>query len=411
MLAAEKGVVIARPSGPKDERVCGLGFRPRALVLWWTAQETEGAARGNRGGIGFAADLQSAVAWVSDDAASPTRAARWLDGEHAIVGFEHSTAGSAAMRGRIASFDADGFTIAWQTRPSSPWSLHYLAVGGSDVTDAAVRRFVAPGGGAHSVTGIGFEPDLLLLVPTGVDGPGGRAPGALVSLGAATGARSQVASGFTSSDGVDRSEVRGAQRADAVAVLPVAGTSEPGGIGRLLSMDPDGFTLEWSVTPSWPGSAVCLALRGGRYRIGTAHAPATPGRKRTRGLGFRPAALLVFSWGLEPSPETKEIGRFCLGAASAPTASGCSSWDDRNRGARPSETHVQTTERALIDIVDTAGGNVHAIASLSELHEGGFTLDWQQADGPARQFAYVGFDSAEASRSLSARLPKLFSLR
>jgi hypothetical protein len=403
MLSASKGALHARPSGPSEERVGGLGFRPCALLLWWSAQADWGSAPGNRGGVGLAAGSgQSAIAWASDDGAESIRASRWLE-DVAILGFEAASADGPDVRGQIGAFDEDGFVVNWHTRPRTPWLVHYLALGGSDLREAAVCRFAAAQTGLQRVDGLKFEPDFVLLVPSGVEKPGIRAAGTLLSLGVATDESAQAAGAFLSTGTGTGAQSRSSQRTGNVAALPFSGTSESAAFGTLVSTDPDGFTLEWSRDAEDLGSVMCLAVKGGRYKIGADVSPKAPGTRRTGGVGFRPSALLVFSWGLAPSTEAKEVGRLCVGAAVS-SACGCASWDEDHRTAPPTKAHVHSTDDALILVPDTRTGGVHASAGVRKLDSDGFTLDWQQSDGFARQFVYVAFGSSAADRPLRVRL-------
>jgi hypothetical protein len=148
---------------------------------------------------------------------------------------------------------------------------------------------------------------------------------------------------------------------------------------------------------------ICLALKGGRYKIGTDVSPKAPGTRRTRRLGFRPSALLAFSWGLRPSQEAKDVGRLCFGAA-ASRAQGCATWDDEHRAAPPTKTHVHSTDEALVLVPDTQTGGVHAAAGIGAVDPDSFTLEWARSDGPAREFVYVAFGSSGADRPLRVRL-------
>ena len=117
-LDAAKGTFTADAATP-SKRVGGLGFAPRAVIAWWTRQEREGVAPGNRGGLGFwaAGAGTAAVAWASDDGASPTRTSRVADSA-AFLGLEHASVQEPA-RAQLASFDQDGFTLSWETRPEA----------------------------------------------------------------------------------------------------------------------------------------------------------------------------------------------------------------------------------------------------------------------------------------------------
>jgi hypothetical protein len=243
-----------------------------------------------------------------------------------------------------------------------------------------------------------FEPDLVLLVPSGVEKPGDRADGTLLSLGTATDESAQAASAFLSTGAGTPGRSGSSQRTGRVVALPFSRSS-----GRLVSTDADGFTLEWTGDMSELGSVLCLAVKGGRYKVGADVSPKTPGTKRTAGVGFRPSALLAFSWGLAPSAEAKEVGRLSVGAATA-SGCGCASWDEEHRTAPPTKAHVHSTDEALILVPNTRTGGVHASAALSKLDDDGFTLDWQRSDGSPRQFVFVAFGSSTAERPLRVRL-------
>src|SRR5438876_6487914 len=117
-LHAAKGTFTADAASP-SQAVGGLGFAPRAVIAWWTRQEQWGVASGNRGGLAFwaAGGGTAAVAWASDDGASPTRTSRLADSA-AFLGLEHASVQEPA-RAQIASFDQDGFTVSWDTRPEA----------------------------------------------------------------------------------------------------------------------------------------------------------------------------------------------------------------------------------------------------------------------------------------------------
>ena len=132
-----------------------------------------------------------------------------------------------------------------------------------------------------------------------------------------------------------------------------------------------------------------------RAIVGVDRSPTRPGAVVTR-VGFRPSALLFFSWGLGASATPRGIGRLCLGAAAAGEA-GCVSWDDRNVTSPETATRVRSSGTHVLVVVDTRTGGIHAQAELASVDEGGFTLDWTVSDGTAREFVYVALGAAAAS--------------
>jgi hypothetical protein len=379
----------SQPSGLHAEN---LGFRPRALVLWWSLQSEPGTAPGNRGGIGVAADggEQAAVAWTVAEGASPGELGAF-SGDAVLLGVDHPSDGSAGLHGRV-SWLSDGFSLEWAAGAGTAWHIHYLALGGSNLHGAAVRRFELAESGLQRVTGLGFAPDFLVFVP-GAGSAGTTAEAALANaIGVACGPDSQAASAFAVRVDEGTTSVRGAQRTDAVVAVP---SLEPAAglraLARLVSCDDDGFTLESVSSGGPPVPVTCLALAGGSYRVGASTSPTSPGKTTIEHVGFEPSALLAFGWGLAASAETKDIGRLCLGAASARGHGGSLTWAVRNRQVWPLAAMVNSTVDGLVDVLDTRRGGYHARAVLDGVGADGFSLDWVVADQNEREYIYVAF--------------------
>jgi len=241
--------------------------------------------------------------------------------------------------------------------------------------------------------------DLLLLVPTPAE-TGVHAEGLGIGIGAASG-RHQAGAGYSSPYGAPPGSVTGMQRSGSAVIVPnsLGGPSMIGSVRRRRGHDP---AIEWSGL-GYPRPGLCyLALQGLRAKVGTEISTAAPGQRRTR-VGFRPEALLVFSWGLAASVQPKGIGRLCLGGASA-RESGCNSWDDRNIDAQETSTHVVSSTSDALVITDTQTGGVHARAALDSIDDSGFTLDWTESDGKLRQFAYIAMSEQKAEDRVSRLL-------
>jgi hypothetical protein len=395
-MEAAKGLLRLNGSAsqPKGLHAESLGFRPRALLLWWSLQAEPGTAPGNRGGIGVAADggEQAAVAWTAADG-SLAGGLGMFSGDDAFLGVDDPSDSSAGLRGRV-SWLPDGFSLERAAGAGTAWHVHYLALGGSDLHGAAVRRFELAESGLQRVTGVGFAPDFLVFIPAA--GSAGRiAETAVVNgIGVACGPDSQAASAFAVRVGKGTTSVSGTQRTDAVVALP---SLEPAAglraLARLVSCDEDGFSLESMISPASPVPITCLALAGGSYRMGVSMSPTSAG-KTVEHVGFEPSALLAFAWGLAASAETKDIGRLGLGAASARANGGSVSWAVRNRQVWPLVSMVNSTVDGLVDVLDTKRGGYHARAVLGSLDPDGFSLDWAVADQTQRECVYVAFGPA-----------------
>jgi hypothetical protein len=61
----------------------------------------------------------------------------------------------------------DGFTLEWTKTTADPWMIHYMALGGLDITNATCRHILpASGTGDHPVDTAGFQPEFLMFCPS-----------------------------------------------------------------------------------------------------------------------------------------------------------------------------------------------------------------------------------------------------
>jgi hypothetical protein len=379
-----------------------LGFRPQALVLWWCREPPAGCT----GGIGFGAGAggEASVAWVADDALN-SGAPSQLGADTALLLYEDPSDPDSTARGHV-HFDDHGFSFDFDREAKHEWLVHYFAVGGSGVPGAAVRCLTLDDTGRRSITGLEFEPGIVLATAGAGSMEGvARQDGLAVAFGAATGPTRQVAAGFVGHVDSDRSIVRGAHYADSLAVLPaVDGFGGIEAVARLVSLDRDGFTVETThAVPDLP--LALLAIGGDHYSVGLGDA-ASP---RTA-VGLEPAGALLFGTGLAAMPRARDIGRMCLGGFSDAENSGCVSWAVRARGAWPLAPRSRSSADGPFEVIDTTSDELHARASLSAVGSRGFSLAWPVSDQYRRDFGYVAVGSRPRKRMLRGRL-RLFGRR
>jgi hypothetical protein len=347
------------------QSIDGFGFRPTVVFAWWARQPQSGVARGNAGGIGFWTEEESgAVAWVSDDGKASTSAARLAESA-ALLGV--SEAGDVTLRARVESFDQDGVTLRYTTIPAESWVVHVLAFGGSMESDRLGWMHSPPTAVSNETGPWPAKDDLVLVLAAPLE-LGVVARSLEVMFGAAD-TRSAAVSGFTSPDGSPPGAVTGIQRCGPIPLaLPALGRQ----------------------------TQFCyISLDGLRAKVGTDVSPLGRGSRYTR-VGFRPEALILFSWGLPSSTAVASIGRLCIGGW-ASNRSGCVSWDDRNIAAENTMTHAQSSQRDALLVSNTRTGGIHAQATVTAIDDGGFTLDWTN-DGGHREFAYVALGGRSEPR-------------
>jgi hypothetical protein len=111
------GSFVPPTTGPRPQNysVTGVGFQPKAVIFFWTAQTTPGFANNALVGYGFATGPGSerAVNFLSDDnTAGGTNAKRAQWDNRCVVVTNTSALGTVNAYGSFVSMDADGFTPA-----------------------------------------------------------------------------------------------------------------------------------------------------------------------------------------------------------------------------------------------------------------------------------------------------------
>ena len=397
---AKRGLVTIDSRGSDTGTVRALTrFRPRAVLFWWAESSSSGKDRGNRGGIGIHTDGGGAVAhaWFADDQIATDRVAHAV-GDYPMYSLASPLARAPACYAE-AEIRADGFVLHWTATIEGAWEIQYLAFGGSDLREAAITRLNLVPEQSGIVADVGFRPDFALFIPTAGGSSNDPSPGLFYGLGVAAGPNRQGATGIAAEVAAASAVVRSTQRSDCVIALPSAEQARSfRALAKVTEFGASGPELAVAVeSATSPVPVACLALAGGRYSVAMQTGPTRPGRNRTRGVGFAPAGLLAFSWGLASSVDIKEVPRLCIGAADL---SGCSclSWSLRPRGLWPLKPRSRSTDGKLLEVVDTRSQSLHAHARLTGFRADGFRLDWGESDGHRREFVYAAFGSAPPSR-------------
>jgi hypothetical protein len=93
----------------------------------------------------------------------------------------------------VSAFNTDGFTITWNTAPGANTWVHYIALGGDDLSARAGSFNLTTTAGSQAVTGVGFQPNFLMLMSSYTGLVDANNAIAMFSLGLATGSAAQGA--------------------------------------------------------------------------------------------------------------------------------------------------------------------------------------------------------------------------
>lgn len=391
---------------PASQAITGLGFQPEALILWTVGGLTSGTFETRylqSFGLVASTTSRGTMASQSQGGLGTTDTSRRIANlALAIVGSAEATLAECDL----TSFDSDGFTLNWTTNDANAYIIHYLALGGADLTNAAVVRWQTPSGtGNQSITGVGFQPDCLIHINNigSTDPPASFAIAASM-LGVMDKDSNEWSINWRGVDGVTTSDT--ARSWDATRGMATSNAAGSGSAfaAQFVSMDSDGFTVNWT-TASGGLETYTLCLKGGQYRAGNLTKPTSgaPVSQSVTGAGFAPLALLFGgSGGTVDFRAAHAVGH--IGATDG-TTEGASTLSDQDAITIAMNVDAMSKTDKVITTETNFDAAIDAEADLTSLDADGFTLNWTTNDAIARKFGYLAFGSSGAgSQTVSPAL-------
>ncbi|MFH0923975.1 MAG: hypothetical protein V1825_04560, partial [Candidatus Falkowbacteria bacterium] len=138
-LSFKKGS-FAKKTSTGTQPIAGVGFQPKAIIFYWTNQTAEGISNTSYYGTGFASSTtaERAISSWSDDGTSSDSGRKGSQTYCVMIQLINGGDGGTA---ELNSFDVDGFTLNWVTADASAYIIHYVALGGADITNAQAGTF------------------------------------------------------------------------------------------------------------------------------------------------------------------------------------------------------------------------------------------------------------------------------
>lgn len=167
------------------------------------------------------------------------------------------------------SLDADGFTVNVNDAPSGAWNVFSLCLAGGNYRLSSFANWNGVAGN-QSYTGAGFKPDGVLLWSNAKAFNTGTGPssGAAHHIGATDGTNQAVANGMDDygSDPTDACSIAKTDRVLCLDYLPANGVGSIDTEASIVSLDADGFTLNWN--DPGQGDTLWFAFYGGAAASG-----------------------------------------------------------------------------------------------------------------------------------------------
>ncbi|NIQ91003.1 MAG: hypothetical protein GWM98_04635 [Nitrospinaceae bacterium] len=251
--------------------------------------------------------------------------------------------------------------------------------------------------GLQTVSGLEFEPELVLFLINSLTAPG-LGTNADLGVGAMS-AADQVYHAVSHTPKIGGTAYRHSRHDDTKAIGLIQSGASPSVLcaAELDSMLSDGFRLDWTTADGQARLIDFLAFSGlQNLKITQIQAPTSTGSQAYTGIGFQPTGVLFLSSlkGSDP-PFTSAGAGFMYGHMFDFPASGA-------RGVSvstlaPKEGYGspnQVGEAGGYPIVSPDGyGNLADRASYSSFDADGFTLNWSDVDGNETRYTAICFQS------------------
>ncbi|MHB8707542.1 MAG: hypothetical protein ACYC9I_01575, partial [Desulfuromonadales bacterium] len=357
--------------------VTGVGFTPKAVILFHTRQnalDTNTALMSV--GYGFAAgspivNYGTSTAGTDNQTTSITGYRR--SATYSLIMLSNGTP-TLSGQGRVASFDADGFTVNWNTAPGASTYVHYIALGGTDLSAYAGTFNLATGTGAQAVTGVGFQPNFALFLSSYTGAVDTNNAIGMLNIGFTDGtSQGATALAIRDNDGATTNPVS-QQRTDNVlmGLLPSGDPPTQDYLAAFTSFDADGFTVNKSDAPAAATPYYYLALRAPGFKVGAFNRNTATGAQAITGVGFKPALVYLQSFNRVAATSIGANAEISMGAGDG-TTEGAAWGEYRDPGT--DDANIWTTTGKVI-INRTTNATLDAEANLTSLDANGFTLNW-----------------------------------
>ena len=367
-----------------------LGHNPKAVILWTAGKTNETLSAGFYYGIGVTDSTMSvSLAMSSRDALSTSSSSRRIANKAiTLVQGGNVTVAEADF----AASNGNSFTLNWALNDGQPYVIHYIAIGGPQVSAKIVNWQTPTAPGSKSVTGFGFQPEAVLHFYAGaafIDPAPFSSGNAVLGMGAMDKTGAQWAIQASDANAQNPTVASRAQRNNAAIYMYTdTGTTGVTKDAAFVSMSSSGFTLNFTTANANAGQVYSLALAGLRAGVGTfnkttAAAPAS----QSVSSGFSPGAVLLASYQMGPQTAASSESHcsFGLGASDGTTEAASAMF----AGDAVATSVVEGQDKTSKVFIKMNTPPLDAEADMASFGPSGFTLNWTTNDATASQICFL----------------------
>lgn len=372
-------------AGATTQTVSGVGFTPKVVIFYGTSSPASYASRNFQIFYGFDNAVgKYSISIASEDAQGTSNCGTSQGSSYSIrfVAVDATT----PVKAYISSFTADGFNLTYDANDTNGHTIYYMAIAGSEISTKIGTVTLNSSTGNQSFTGVGFKPDGIIIAG-GINTSASEsdATDAKMMLGCACRADNSMGCIVgTSDDAQGTSDTYDSQRTDLFGRMLNSSTGADQQVFTINSFDADGFTVNKSVSDI---SRIYgyLAIKGVKIKIGAQNSRTSTGSQSTTGVGFKPKALITWSWALVADTLVNTDLVFCISGSDGST--------DNGYGARDVDAQATTICWANRNdsklLVNNGGTAADSEMDVTSFDNDGFTLNYTSAASGAWQFLYI----------------------
>jgi hypothetical protein len=381
--------------------VAGLGFQPKLVLFYWNGSATSGdeITTGNlRCGGGYAASTSDRrnVGGQSEHGPTTMNTDHQAGDESCIRVL--STAGALAGALDLQSMDAGGFTLVVDTQMAADMRVHYMAFGGDDITNVQGGEFLEPAAtGNQATTGVGFQPDIIFTFGVPMTGtPPNQGAFNIGYFGAAISSSAMGVIAWGDENNIGTSDTGCVNDKDHCVARIDAAVGSQVARAALVSMDVDGFTLNW-VSRAFTGvHYFYVAVKGGSWAIGQFDTATDTSTVRTvSGLSFEPKGLLFYSTGsadVSDASLSSDGAIVSVGLATSASTRQMVGWHSLHAQATAVVMEIRETDSIYAMVVhNNPTPTLRATMDLTAITSDGFTAQMTAAETAVVPITYVVF--------------------
>lgn len=333
----------------------GLSTTPALFIVTGTNEATaqDGSYTNDAAvSIGWSDGTNNAVVtFTAENGAGTSNTGRAYNND-ACIWHDSDADGTPNDEAVVTSFDATNVNLTWAA-DSGSGIYQWIAIGGADVSASVDEFTLNTSTGNQSVTGVGFEPSLVLLLSalttsTGFSSNAGLAMGAMDNSG------NQFAASVGSQDNQSTSDSFSyASSTHALVDITLTNGSKIGGI-KYSSMDADGFTFNVSDAAGSAKLVSALSIKGLQAKIVSFAKSTSTGNEPAQDPGFATEAFMVFGGNqtaLDTTTDSASFGMSFVTAADEDRA--MAFFDEDAQGTTDSGSAFDSASACLI-VSDTA---------------------------------------------------------